>query len=121
MNALMFRVSILSPLLLIFLFQPVLGQDPPVEARRPTRPDSVSLVFEREVFFYPQYERRDPFAPLVSGDETGPRFEGLRLFSVIHSSDPANSVALLGPASYWPGYWCGNREDVPSTAWRSPW
>jgi len=93
------RSFVFASLFLIFCTQQVLAQDPPAETTPPTRPDSVSLVFEREVFFYPQYERRNPFAPLLSGDDTGPRFQGLRLFSVIQSSNPASSVALLGPRS----------------------
>lgn len=99
MKPMIVRVFVLGPLLLVFLAQPVFGQDPPPETPPPARPDSISLVFEREVFFYPQYERRDPFAPLLNSEDTGPRFEGLRLFSVIESSNPAHSVALLGPRS----------------------
>ena len=101
------RVLVLSLCLLVFGVQEVLGQEPPAQSPPAQAPpvqnppavptDSVSLVFEREVFFYPQYERRDPFAPLTSADDVGPRFEGLRLFSVIHAPDPAASVALLGP------------------------
>lgn len=58
-------------------------------------PDSTELLFEREVFNYPPYERRNPFVPLTS-DEDGPRFEELTLLGVIESSDPELSVALLG-------------------------
>ena len=77
--------------------QPLVAQDPQPDPPPRTPPDSVTLVFEREVFFYPQYQRRDPFSPLVSGDENGPRFEGLKLLGVIYSSEPNGSVALLGP------------------------
>ena len=73
------------------------AQEPPPESPPGTPSDSVTLVFEREVFFYPQYQRRDPFAPLTSGDEAGPRFEGLKLLGVIFSSELNGSVALLGP------------------------
>jgi len=73
------------------------AQEPPPVTIETPLPDSVTLVFEREVFFYPQYQRRDPFAPLISGDEVGPRFEGLQLLGVIYSTDPEKSVALLGP------------------------
>lgn len=58
------------------------------------RPDTAELVFEREVFTYPQFERRNPFRPLVTG-EGGPRFEELALLGVIHSGDADASVALL--------------------------
>jgi hypothetical protein len=59
--------------------------------------DSVQLVFEREVFAYPDFERRDPFRPLT-GDETsgGPRFEDLVLLGVVLSPDPRASVAIVG-------------------------
>ncbi|MGW8268244.1 MAG: hypothetical protein ACWGSQ_17895 [Longimicrobiales bacterium] len=63
----------------------------------PQRPDTANLVFEREVFFYPQYERRNPFVPLLDGAEGGPRFEEIRLLAVIYSSNPDLSVALFGP------------------------
>lgn len=97
MNTWFFRTLVIATVPLILGTQPVLAQDPPPETPPVTRTDPVSLVFEREVFLYPQYERRNPFAPLLSGDDTGPRFEGLRLFSVIQSSNPESSVALLGP------------------------
>lgn len=70
-----------------------LGQQRPP----PQRPDTADLVFEREVFFYPQYERRNPFVPLLDGAEGGPRFEEIRLLAVIYSSNPDLSVALFGP------------------------
>ena len=54
------------------------------------------LVFDREVFAYPDYGRRNPFKALVSGDDNGPRFEDIRLLGVIVSSDPRSSVALFG-------------------------
>ncbi len=63
-----------------------------------TPPDTseAELVFEREVFSYPSFARRNPFDPLTSGDESGPRFEDLTLMGVIYSTDPAASVALMG-------------------------
>lgn len=71
----------------------------PAAAQQPERPeeepDSTELLFEREVFSYPSYERRNPFVPLTSG-EGGPRFEELTLLGVIESSQPELSVALLG-------------------------
>jgi hypothetical protein len=70
----------------------VRGQQQP-----PPPPDTTDLVFEREVFFYPQYERRNPFKSLLAGTEDGPRFEEIRLIGVIFSPDPERSVALFGP------------------------
>jgi len=58
--------------------------------------DTVELIFEREVFEYPTFQRRNPFRPLT-GDDAGPRFEEMALQGVILSSDGVGSVALLGP------------------------
>ncbi|HEY8470485.1 MAG TPA: hypothetical protein VIL18_12615 [Longimicrobiales bacterium] len=79
------------------------AQNPPRPARdsaaaRPPANGEVELVFEREVFFYPTGNRRDPFSPLSVSE--GPRFEELTLRGIIHSSVPGQSVALLvGPGN----------------------
>ncbi|MEZ4417442.1 MAG: hypothetical protein R3E10_16935 [Gemmatimonadota bacterium] len=65
------------------------GSGPPPDT------SGTELVFEREVFSYPSFARRNPFRPLASGDESGPRFEELVLLGVIYSTDPSASVALL--------------------------
>ena len=57
--------------------------------------DTLQLVFEREVFSYPAFQRRNPFAP-VTGDLDGPRFEDLELQMVILVEDGPGSVATLG-------------------------
>ena len=62
----------------------------------PPAMDTTELVFEREVFSYPSFERRNPFRPLVGGGDGGPRFEQLQLLGIIQSSQPELSVALLG-------------------------
>jgi len=59
-------------------------------------PDSTALSFEREVFTYPQYARRNPFAPLLSAEGGGPRFERLVLLGILYSSEGGSSVALFG-------------------------
>ena len=60
-------------------------------------PDSTVLVFSREVFTYPTYERRNPFTPLISGDVAGPRFEELSLLGIVYfANNPELSVALFG-------------------------
>jgi hypothetical protein len=64
--------------------------------------DTVELIFEREVFEYPTFQRRNPFRPLT-GDDAGPRFEELALLGVILSGDGVGSVALLGPRGTTPG------------------
>jgi len=68
-------------------------EQPPAQQQGPTE-----LVFEREVFRYPSFQRRNPFRPLVAG-EGGPRFEQLRLMGVIYDADPASSVAVLGTSA----------------------
>ncbi len=70
------------------------GQDPP-----PPPPDTTELVFSREVFTYPTYERRNPFTPLISGDLAGPRFEELWLLGIVYFTNPELSIALFGSGS----------------------
>ena len=65
-------------------------QDPPPDA---------DLVMRREVFSYPDYARRNPFAPLLSADGGGPRFERLVLLGIVFSADGPNSIALFGEGS----------------------
>lgn len=57
-----------------------------------------AVTLEREVFDYPAVDRRDPFEPLSTGDELGPRFEDLRLAGVIYSPD-RGSIAILVDAA----------------------
>lgn len=66
------------------------------EAGPPTPPDTAAqgLVFRREVFTYPPFERRNPFTPLLVSQD-GPRFEQIVLQGVIYSEAPGRSVALL--------------------------
>ena len=58
-------------------------------------PDSTALVMEREVFQYPEYARRNPFAPLLSAEGGGPRFERLVLLGIMFSSDPPTASPSL--------------------------
>lgn len=84
----------LGSLLCVCVATPLAGQEE--GAPPPQRPDTTELVFEREVFAYPAFQRRDPFDPLVDEQASGPRFEQLTLLGIIHSPDPSQSVALLG-------------------------
>lgn len=70
-------------------------EPPPAAGPQP----QTELVFEREVFAYPAFQRRNPFRPLVAADQGGPRFEQLRLMGIIHSDDPAQSVAIVGTST----------------------
>jgi hypothetical protein len=72
------------------------AQEPPPAG--PPQPQT-ELVFEREVFAYPAFQRRNPFRALVAADQGGPRFEQLRLMGVIYSDDPAMSVAVVGTST----------------------
>jgi len=92
---------ILAPGLLALAILAITG--PAAEAQQtPPQPppaqqaDTAELVFEREVFVYPRYQRRNPFVQLLGGDQDGPRFEDVRLIGVVFSSDPATSIAVLG-------------------------
>ncbi len=51
-------------------------------------------VVERETFYYPGGQRRDPFEPLSAGDELGPRFEDLNLSGIVYSPT-TGSIAVL--------------------------
>jgi hypothetical protein len=71
-----------------------------LRAQQPQTADSVSaadleLVFEREVFEYPSFSRRNPFVALDAGNAGGPRFEQLSLIGIMYSDDPTASVAVL--------------------------
>jgi len=89
-------VLLLALGLLAFSAVPLGAQDTPPPVPPPAPSDSVDLVFEREAFFYPQYERRNPFAPLLVADESGPRFEDIHLIGIIYSTNPDLSVASFG-------------------------
>ncbi len=62
-------------------------------------PPDTELVMRREVFQYPDYARRNPFAPLLSADGGGPRFERLVLLGIVFSTDGQRSMALFGEGS----------------------
>ena len=78
---------------------------PPTQA-----PDSLDLVFEREAFFYPRYDRRNPFLPLTAGDEFGPRFEEIDLTGIIFSANTERSVAMFGLRATQDGDGAGRRS-----------
>lgn len=73
----------------------LVAQDPPQGAPG----DTLTLSFEREVFAYPEFERRNPFRTLASGTDTGPRFENLVLLGILYSPFEGESLALLGEGS----------------------
>jgi hypothetical protein len=75
--------------------------------------DSIELVYDREVFTYPSFDRRNPFRPLTGEASVGPRFEDLVLMGRIISSNPASSIALVGARQ--PGTGQG---DTPARTYR---
>ena len=78
-----------------FCVQEIGAQEPDSAPSDPVAPDAVELVFEREVFSYPSFERRNPFRALT-GDDFGPRFEDMVLMGVVLSPLPQTSIAVLG-------------------------
>ena len=64
-------------------------------AAAPGPAETTDLVFKREVFSYPVYERRNPFRVLLA-TESGPRFEQMELRGIVFSTEPGGSVALMG-------------------------
>lgn len=58
------------------------------------RSQEPELVFEREVFQYPSFQRQNPFVPLEGGGG-GLRYEQLSLIGIMYSSDPSASVAVM--------------------------
>jgi hypothetical protein len=67
------------------------AQTPPAPPQPPTETE---LVFDREVFRYPTFTRRNPFRPLLAADG-GPRYEQLSLIGIMYSTDPSASVAVV--------------------------
>lgn len=61
----------------------------------PAAEPETELVFEREVFDYPSFQRSNPFVPLSASDQGGPRYEQLTLTGIIWDPDPTYSVAVL--------------------------
>ncbi|MGD2068065.1 MAG: hypothetical protein PVI57_05225 [Gemmatimonadota bacterium] len=70
------------------------GAARPPGPSRAARP-ATELVFEREVFAYPTFQRRNPFRPLVGGD-SGPRFESMSVQGIVYVADnPSQSMVLM--------------------------
>lgn len=73
------------------------GQAPGVQPQQQPQAQpsaDAELVFEREVFEYPSFTRKNPFRPLDGGNGEI-RFEDLSLIGIMYSSDARNSVAVL--------------------------
>ena len=64
------------------------------DGQPPQAQQEAELVFEREVFDYPSFTRRNPFRPL-SGPGGELRYEDLSLIGIMYSPDGVNSVAVV--------------------------
>ena len=76
---------------LLAVAAPVAAQETPAPPGPPPAP--AELVFDREVFEYPSFQRRNPFRTLVGNVAGGPRFEQIRLRGIIWSADPAREYS----------------------------
>ena len=81
---------LLASVLLLVATESVSAQNAPPSAR-----DSTQLSFEREIFTYPEYARRNPFAALLAAEGGGPRFERIILLGIVYS-EQGGSIAVLG-------------------------
>jgi hypothetical protein len=90
-------LTLSAALLAVATLPPEAGAQAP-SGQAPGRPtQGAELVFEREVFEYPSFTRRNPFRPWdagLAGDE-GIRFEDLHLIGIMYSPDGVNSVVVL--------------------------
>ncbi len=94
------RGLLLLGAVMLLLLPPVGGLSGQQQAQQATSDSTPRLVYEREVFDYPTYTRRNPFQPLVGPNQGGPRFEQLRLMAIIYDSDdPHQSVATVGTST----------------------
>ncbi len=89
------------------------GQDPPQDPAQEPSLDSLALAFEREVFTYPEFERRNPFRTLAEGTGGGPQFEDLVLVGTLLSPFAGESIAIFaeGTRTVTPAA-AGGRETV---------
>ncbi len=83
--------------------------DAPADQGSMPASDSIQLVFEREVFTYPDFERRNPFRALTGEEGSLPRFEDMVLLGVVLSSRTETSIAVLGARPP------GSTSDQPAT------
>jgi hypothetical protein len=99
----MTRVTWLLPVGLALAMLPTPGAAQQAQAQDSAHqggpPQEPELVFEREVFQYPSFSRRNPFVPLEgAGGEV--RFEQLSLIGIMYSDNPSASVAVLSTGGY---------------------
>lgn len=90
-------------MLAVALAAPLQAQEKEKKAAAPKKPVATKaapevaepkLIFDREVFAYPDNSSRDPFVALVGKNEGGPRFEDLSLRGIIFSPTGSSLVLL---------------------------
>jgi len=79
----------------------------PWEVAAQTRPP----IYEREVFTYPAFDRRDPFQPLHLDTGAGPRFADLTLVGVLYTPQ-TGSVAILTDRTTGRRYRARERDNI---------
>lgn len=80
----------------------------PSEVAAQTRPPP---IYEREVFTYPVFDRRDPFQPLHLDTQAGSRFGDLTLVGVLYNPR-LGSVAILTDRSTGRRYRARERDII---------
>ena len=80
----------------------------PSEVAAQTRPPP---AYQREVFTYPAFDRRDPFQPLHLDPRAGPRFGDLTLAGVLYNPQ-LGSVAILTDRSTGRRYRARERDII---------
>ncbi|MCY3598440.1 MAG: hypothetical protein OXN85_00500 [Gemmatimonadetes bacterium] len=68
-------------------------------------------IYEREVFTYPAFDRRDPFQPLHLDTRAGPRFGDLALVGVLYTPQ-LGSVAILTDRTTGRRYRARERDNI---------
>ena len=71
------------------------GAAPVAKHAAPRRPDTATVVIERESFAYAAEGRRDPFKSLLTTSDLRPLLAELRLVGVAVDPEGPNSVAIL--------------------------
>ena len=89
----MSRLLAVALLATLFGASEAMAQDPPPPDTATAPP--TELVFQREIFTYPTFDRRNPFIRVSSNSAGGPRFELISLRTIIHSTNPDLSIAIF--------------------------
>lgn len=67
----------------------------PLGAAEAQQSETISVLYDREIFNYPGGARPDPFRSLLLEGDLGIRIEDLALRGIVYHPDPSRSVAVL--------------------------